>query len=456
MPRLLPIVLLAASSSLPAGGEPLSAPAAWLREYVQIDTTNPPGPPEEAIVFLEGLLEHPAIEVERFVHPDGWTTLAARLPANRPPGGEALVLLHHIDVVPAEGTWTHPPFSGRIEDGRLWGRGSIDVKSLGIAQVAAVLDLASSGTERSRDVLLLATPDEETGGRFGVGWLWDAHPELFDDVSGVVNEGGSNRVVRDRLLWWGVEVAQKRPLWLRLTVRGRGGHGSTLRPESATHRLVLALARLVERPFEWRVEEATREYLTAVSRLEGRPGGLADRLDSVILPDGPTEPLAPGLPTLFLDTVQVTRLDNGRGTNVIAPEARAWIDCRLLPGTDARRFLDGIAESLGPEVEIEVLLDAPIAPPSETDTRLWSVLEEVLGLRGPVVPMMISGATDSRWFRERGVPAYGLAPFAVDAGELRGIHGPDESLPLVDFERGTEVMRRLVREWVAGESDSAL
>jgi acetylornithine deacetylase/succinyl-diaminopimelate desuccinylase-like protein len=296
----------------------------------------------------------------------------------------------------------------------------------------------------------LAVADEEAGGREGTGWLLEAHPELFQGVEAVFNEGGANRVIGDRLLYWGVEIQQKRPLWLEVTARGRGGHGSGLRPASATHQLVRGLAQLVERPMRYRVSDAARSYLTALAEIEG--GTHADlyrRLDDVIQPAGPQEPLPPGLDVFFLDTLQVTEIDSGQGINVVAPEARAYVDVRLLPDSDGDAFLADVREALGPDLEVRVLLSSPPTSPAPVDHPVYRQLVDVLAVHAPVVPTFIAGTTDSRYFRERGIPAYGLAPFVLNSDELRGIHGLDESIPEAAFLRGVETMRRVLREIAA-------
>ncbi len=433
-------------SAPPAIAEPEPETVRWLREYLQIDTTNPPGNERRAAEMLAGILDREGISSRILTSPEGRSSLYARLAATDAAAG-ALVLMHHIDVVPADGEWRVEPFSGRRLEGKIWGRGALDVKGLGIAHLAAVLDLARAGGRRRMDVIFLAVADEETGGGQGAAWLLNAHPELFADVEGVLNEGGSNRVLNDRLIWWGVEVTQKRPLWLRVTARGRGGHASGLHPASATHRLVSGLARLIARPLTLRVNEAARMYLGTLARLEGgRTEELFRRIEAG--EDVPSLPMAPGLPIYFLDTVQVTEIDNGRGSNVVSGQARASVDIRLLPDTDGDVLLAEVRELLGEDLEVEVVLDAPVVPASPRDHPLYRALEEILSIRAHVVPTFIPGTTDSRFFRWRGVAAYGFSPFAINAQDSRGVHGEDESLPLDAFLRGIETMRRILRLYV--------
>ena len=443
---ILPGILVGEDLAGDAGYEPVL----WLQEYVQIDTTNPPGNEAVAAEYLASRFEAAGIATRRLVDPNGRTSLYARIesPASQ---GRALALIHHIDVVPADGEWQEPPFSGRLRDGTLWGRGVVDVKSLGIAQLAAILSLVRDGVQLDRDLIYLAVADEELGGKAGAAFVLENHADLFAGLEGVLNEGGSNRVIGDRLLWWGVEVTQKRALWLRVSARGRGGHGSQLNPQSATHELIRGLGRLVDRPQRFRITEAARRYLEAVDAVESRPNPLSARLDEVIQEDGPTETLAPGLPALFLDTVQVTEIDNGRGPNVVSPTARASIDIRLLPDTDAEAFLESVRETLGSRLDVEVVLTSPPVDASPADHPLFLALEDALGVRAPVVPMMMTGITDSRYFRQRGIPAYGFSPFSLDRGDVRGIHAPNESMSAEEFLRGIETLRRVIVAYAGSE-----
>ncbi len=441
-----------------AAEEPATPPSGvteavrWLREYLEIDTTNPPGGERQAAEYLAAILEREGIASRLLTSPRGRTSLYARLEATDGEGGGDIVLMHHMDVVPAEAdAWQVEPFSGRRLEGKVWGRGALDVKGLGIAQLAAVLDLARAGAPRRRGVIYLAVADEETGGGQGARWLMEAHPELFAGVSGVLNEGGSNRVINDRLIWWGIEVTQKRPLWLKVSAEGRGGHASGLHPGSATHKLVAGLARLIARPPRFRLTDAARMYLGTLARLEG---GRAEELFRRIEAGEGVQslPMAPGLPIYFLDTVQVTELDNGRGSNVVSPRASASVDIRLLPDTDGDAFLAEVRELLGDKLEVEVVLDAPETPASPRDHPLYRALEEILEVRAPVVPTFIPGTTDSRYFRQRGIPAYGFSPFAINVQDRKGVHAEDESVPVDAFLRGVETMRRILRIY-AGASE---
>jgi acetylornithine deacetylase/succinyl-diaminopimelate desuccinylase-like protein len=439
------MVLLAAAR--PDRSAELSEAGRWLQGYLRIDTTNPPGREHLAAGYLSEILRREKIPFHVARTANGRASLWARLSSPRS-DGRALILLHHMDVVSPGPGWTVPPFSGEVRDGRLWGRGAMDDKSLGIAELAAFVDLKRRRVPIGHDVIFLAVADEENGGIEGTSWLLEHRPEMFAGAEAVLDEGGRAQTANGRLLWWGIEVAQKRPLWLEVAASGRGGHASGLNPESATHQLVEGLARLLQRPARWRVTPAARQYAHAIAPLHNEHWRrILSAIDDVVKPDGPSEFLLPGMANLFLDTVQVTVLRGGERINVIPERASALIDVRLLPDTDSKAFLAGIEESLGKGFEVKVLVTSPPVPSSPASGRVYEALDRVLAADAPVVPTFVPGFTDSRLFRERGIPAYGVTPFAVGGDDLKGIHGPDERIPIGELDRGVERMRRVVAAW---------
>jgi acetylornithine deacetylase/succinyl-diaminopimelate desuccinylase-like protein len=446
IPSLLLLAILLLAAARPVD---LSEAGRWLQGYLRIDTTNPPGREHLAVGYLAEILRREGIPFHVARTADGRANLWARLSSPRS-NGRALILLHHMDVVSPGPGWTMPPFSGEVRDGRLWGRGALDDKSLGIAELAAFVDLKRRRIPIERDVIYLAVADEENGGIEGTGWLLEHRPEMFAGAEAVMGEGGRAQTANGRLLWWGIEVAQKRPLWLEIAAEGRGGHAAGLNPASATHQLVEGLARVLQRPARWRVTSAARQYTHAIAPLHNEHWKrILSGIDEVVKPDGPSEFLLPGMANLFLDTVQVTVLRGGERINVVPERASALVDVRLLPDTDAQAFLAGIEESLGKGFDVKVLVTSPPVPPSPASGRLYSALERVLASDAPVVPTFVSGFTDSRYFRERRIPAYGVTPFAAGGDDLKGIHGPDERIPLDELDRGVERMRRIVAAYAA-------
>jgi acetylornithine deacetylase/succinyl-diaminopimelate desuccinylase-like protein len=433
--RLAPVAallaLLACGQAPHDSATTLSPAARRLRDYVRLDTTHDAGT-QLAVEYLEAILEATGAQVERLDAGDGLPSLWAYLPATGEPTGETLLLLHHLDVVAAEGEWLAPPFSAEVRGGELWGRGAIDSKGLGIAHLQAFVDLAASPTRRRRAVAFLAAADEERGGALGVERWLARRPDLFSGVAAVVNEGGLNRGHDGRLHWWGIEVAQKRPLWIEAT--------------ASPTVLIAGLTRLIDRAPRWRVPPITTSTFARMAPLynEHWREFFLD-LERFVRPDGPTLRLLPGMETFFLDSIQVNDLE------VLADgQARALIDIRLLPDTDQPPFLEEVTSLLGPDVETTVLLSSPPVAASPWSNPWIEVLAAELSATAPIVPQMVAGATDSRFFRQRGIPAYGFSPFILNSEFTRTVHSANERIPLDEFERGVSRMTRLVATWAAG------
>lgn len=418
-----------------------------LVDYIRIDTANPPGRASEGARFLQGVLAREGID-SRLLGDAPHQSLYARLDS----GAEApaLVLLHHIDVVPANpAEWSVPPFEGRRAEGYLWGRGALDDKSLGIAHLLAFLDLRRRPVQLERDVIFLAVADEEVGGARGVGQILERHPELFADAGFVLNEGGANQTVVDRVRTWGIEIDQKVPFWLRLTMRQPGGHGSLpVEGGGSAERLVRALVPLLEAPRELAITPSVREYFAAAGR--GAPGlrGRILRDPDAFLASDQIRELSPGTVALLENTVALTVLRAGSSVNVVPASASAEIDVRLRPGTDPALHLAGIRELAGPDAEVEVLLAGVPAPPSPADTPLFRLLARTAEASDPgsrAIPLVIAGTTDSRFFRARGIPAYGFSPFKINYYDGSRTHGIDERIRLRFFAEGVALMREIVR-----------
>ncbi|MDP7640337.1 MAG: M20/M25/M40 family metallo-hydrolase, partial [Candidatus Hydrogenedentes bacterium] len=233
-----------------------------LQEYVRVDTTNPPGNELSGAEFFARIFEAEGIDYETVESAPGRGNIWARIEGGSEPG---LILLNHMDVVPAdESFWSHPPLSGDIVDGFVRGRGTLDMKGIGIVELYAFLALHRMGKPLNRDVMFMATADEEAGGLFGVGWLAKNRTELFEDFGLLLNEGGGGQI-RDGKLAFGVEVTQKVPLWVRLVSTGRNGHGSTPDAESAVTRLVKGLSRIHDHQFPAKISPAVDDYFKAMA-----------------------------------------------------------------------------------------------------------------------------------------------------------------------------------------------
>ncbi len=440
---LVAVILVVFASTLQADQKPPSA-TNKLRDYIRFDTSTREGS-EQALGFLRDHLHSEGISTQWIVSPEGVPSLYARIDALEE-SNESIVLLHHADVVAAGDGWAHGPFDADTSEGIVHGRGALDDKSLGIAHLEAFLAANRTLEKLTRNLILLVVTDEEEGGSQGSRWLLEAHPELFDGVVAVFGEGGINRVYGDQLAWWGIEIAQKRPLWLRITAKGRPGHGSTLNLHTAPHRLIRALDRLLERPLDFHGTPEVRLYFESIAPYETKGlQRLVANLDEILNLPHPETKMLPGIPNYFLDSIQINMLQAGKQPNVAPETATAWIDIRLLPDTDEKQFLEDVRSRLGKEVGVKVILEAPRVEASPVSGPGFECIAEVLSKQAPVVPAFIPGITDSRYFREHNLPAYGFSPFKLGGARLRGIHGIDEQIPIKEFEEGIATMLAVVQ-----------
>lgn len=424
--------------------------------YLRIDTTNPPGNETTGATYLRDLLTKEGIDAKLVGDDPKRQAVYARLRSDATggaPAEKALLLLSHIDVVPADPSlWRNPPFSGKREGGYIWGRGALDIKSLTIAQLMAVVDLKRRGTKLRRDVIFLAVPDEELGGILGAKKLLDQHPELFENVGFVLNEGGSNETAVDKVLFWGIEVQQKVPLWLRITADGTGGHGASGN-DGASMKLIRALQAIdgIETPYRLTDVVARTAATAAAARKDG--GGQRLRMLREPLDVARIERDLPvGYRSLLRDTITVTRLSAGSAVNVVPSRAIGEVDIRLLPGSSSSEMLAKVREVVGEHATVDVILAGEPSPETPASGELYDTLTRVFQASAPgsaVGPLVSPGTTDSRFFRARGIVAYGIAPFKVNYYDADGVHGNDEKIRTRFFGEGVGVMRRIVREFCA-------
>ena len=424
----------------------------WLQNYIQIDTINPPGNEYRAVDFLAEIFEAEGIEYQTAESAPGRGNIWARLEGGNEPG---LILLQHSDVVPAdEEFWTIPVLSGAIRDGVILGRGARDMKGLGTLQLATFIALHRSGVELNRDVVFLATADEEAGGMFGVGWLIENRPEIFENIGILLNEGGGGSRVGQSVVF-SVEVTQKVPVWLRLYAIDRPGHGSSPRTTSSVTRIVQALNTMLENPFPPRIIGPVNDYFGALSvdMDEEWAGSYANIQAAINDPNfvAKLHDARPGHNSLIRDTCSMTRMSGSNKINVIPPTAWAELDCRILPDKPADQFISELDDLIGyTGVEIQKIMAFTPAI-SETNSRLYRAIDSVTQELHPgsrVLPSVSTGFTDSHFTRDLGIISYGFNPIITNRGEHTGVHGNDEQVAEEAFRRGVGDFYAVVRNVV--------
>lgn len=422
-----------------------------LKQYIQINTTNPPGNETKGAEFLAKILNDNGIEAKLFETAPGRSCVYARLKGNGKK--RAVILLNHIDVVPAEAKdWKHAPFAGDEIDGEIWGRGALDMKSLGIAELEAMLQLKRSGKVLDRDVIFLGTPDEEIGGTYGASWFVKNQKDLVKDAEFLFNEGAFIDTEDGKPKYWGVAVSEKSVLWLSLTAKGDPGHASMPMPDSSVNRLVRSVNRIIENPPKPSVLPPVREYFKRISPTVGEPlrSAYSNIDESVNKPTFYAEILKDKFKSPMLrNTISPTVLKAGYKTNVIPAEATAELDCRLLPGTNKDEFLANLRETMKDSTININVLDWVHTDASPYETDCFAAISKVAAreLPGvPVVPMVMPWFTDSHWFRDLGIASYGCAPFKIDAAHLATMHGNDERIPTSVYRDGVKMLYQVLDE----------
>ncbi len=387
-----------------------------LTAYVRLNTSNPPGDVSKAADMLIELLKREDIDVKRFESGPGRSIVLARLKGDGT-GGKPLLLEHHMDVVPADPSrWSRDPFGAEVADGKLWGRGSIDMKGIGVTQLYAFIELHRQHVPLKRDVLLMAVPDEEVGGGLGAEWMRKTHYDELDPEY-VLDEGGfgSRDMFAPGKLVFGVSVAEKKIMWLRLRAEGVSGHGSQPHGQNPNDHLIAALTRLMREPMP-------SAPFAVIDAMKARVGPLADNKFNNAIQKS---------------TISLTSLRSGVGeppkVNVIPSVAEATIDCRVLPGTTAAQWIRAVEERLAdPTIKIEVINEGPDSVVTSTDSPFYRALEAAVRRHHPdaiVTPMVVPYGTDANGYRARGVKSYGFFPGIVPAASIASMHGDAEFMP---------------------------
>jgi acetylornithine deacetylase/succinyl-diaminopimelate desuccinylase-like protein len=403
-----------------------------LRDYVRIDTSNAAGVSKGAR-WLAGLLAKNGIRPELIESAPGRLNVYARIRGKQRGGG--LLLLNHIDVVPANAAeWTRPPFSGAIEVNQLWGRGALDMKSIALCQLFALADIQRSGRIPERDIAFLASGEEEQGSDQGVKWLLAHRPDLFEGIGYAVTEGGITEVVSERLVYFGIEVGTKQHVQTYLDAPG----------ETAANDARIALEPFMTSSESPRVLPEVRRFFSDVapSRIGMKP--LLENIDRTIA-EGQTW----RLPFAYRELMQ-----NTLHASAPWPEKVGWSMSVLMSNLpdedpDARvQWLQAMVAPYGIHVRVE-RKEGPV-PSSSTETPLFSILaaeaQTFYGVRSGS-EVLYSSVSDCRFLRPRGIACYGVSPSLVELTQSLAIHHADERIRVDWFGNGIEYLRRVVDAW---------
>ena len=420
-----------------------------MQKYLRINTSNPPGNEIEAARWFKSVFDQYGIQNEIFEYKPGRANIIARLKGNG--SKRPIMLLNHSDVVTADpAAWEVDPFSGAIRDGTIYGRGALDMKNEALLHLMTMIILKQENVPLSRDVIFLATADEEVKDEGSI-WMIANKADLFKDAEYLLTEGGENRRDGTAVRYVGVDVAEKAPFWLQLSATGSPGHGSRPIQDSATNRLVRVMDRVINWQTPIKLLPAVEKFFKDVAPLQAEPlrSQFANISSSIRDPEfvkflsGERE-----YNFLVRNTVSLTMLSGSKQTNVIPNVATCNLDVRLLPGEKPEDFLAALREVIAdPTIKIENVNTFKMPNTSPVDTELFSVISQVTKTNHPeaiVTTKMLSGYTESQLYRRLGITAYGWAPVYTTDEEDAGVHGNNERISVKNIREGTKEFYEVV------------
>jgi len=459
-PAVAPGIPSAAKSSSMGDTTQLANEATvWLGDLLRINTTNPPGNEQAAAKYIAAVLQKEGITAEFLDVAPGRSAVVARLRSSAlADPSRALLLLAHLDVVGVDrNKWTVDPFAGLVKNGYLYGRGAIDDKAMLATNLAALIALKRRNARLNRDVIFLASTDEEQGGEASIKVLiakyWDKFAAGY-----AINEGGNVVLKSGKVQYAAVQASEKVAVNVAVVASGTSGHASMPVKDNAVVHLGAAIAKIgsysapvrfttiVRRYFEGLASVSDDEIAKWMRALEDTDRGEHARR---VISDA-----NPQWSAMLRDTISPTMLSAGVRANVIPAEARANLNIRLLPGNTISALLAELTKLVNDsQVHFEVQPDAGLAaPPSSLESDFYSTISKAVSHEFggvPVLPYQSPWATDSSQLRLHNVQAYGLWPYPLADEDLKRMHGEDERIPLDSLTRGVELEVRIVSEFAS-------
>jgi acetylornithine deacetylase/succinyl-diaminopimelate desuccinylase-like protein len=417
-----------------------------LSDLIKIQSINPPGGETAVALYLKKLFDEYKIPNEIIEGEPGRGNFIATLGE----GKKSLLFLSHLDVVPVSDGWAFPPFSGDVREGFVYGRGALDCKGLVAAEAHAVLTLAQSGKLNGK-LIFAPVADEEVGGYLGAGYLVEHYPEKIR-ADFAVNEGAEAPVTVNGKACHFISVGEKSPSWLRLRTKGIAGHGST---PYLLHNAVAKMAKIIDGLSEYRPEIVLTPEVSfligEIASLTGYSGKIDEKTLDKFLSKLEDSTLAANLRALTRMTVSPNVVQGGIKTNIVPDSCTAEIDIRILPGQDKNYVLKELKPIFG-NAEIETIqysLPTISSGSSAAYKLIVNTLHEFLG-DTPVLPSLCTGATDSRYLREMGVPAYGIGmmTYKADAAMKASVHGKNEKLDIKSLQLKSDFLVRLAQKYL--------
>ena len=429
----------------------------YLADLVRLDTANPPGNETRVADYLKQVADSHGIACLLRGSDPRRQNFIARLKGTGK--GRPLLLMAHSDVVPADRSqWTVDPFSAEIRNGFIYGRGTVDDKSLLAAELAVMIEIKRRNIKLGRDLILLAEADEE-GAWTGIEWMIQ-HEFKEIDAEFALNEGGAIIETKDGPRVFQIQTLEKIPTRVTLTAKGTASDGATPRNENPVVHLAQALAKLAAADEPVRLNQTTRRYFRDLAKLPEYAWlePIRRRLDDPAAAQAAANQLRARdleLDALLHTTIVPTLLRAGDKVNVIPNNATALLDVRRMPSETREEVMVRIRQIVndgGIDVALAPNQPAAVAEPSAVTTPLYHAMERAIGRvypRDVIIPYMGRGATDSAFLRARGMAVYGVPIFVRESGDVR-LHGNDERILTKNLEDGVELLWQMVLETAGG------
>jgi len=440
-----------------------STPEQLLSDLIKIKSIT--GNEKKVGIFLSEYCKNQGLHITTFTDNDSSFNFAASiypLSSLKP----NIIFMSHLDVV-SEGEssdWKYPPFSGEIADSCIWGRGAIDCKGLATMQIQSILENIpdSLSKELAYNITFLAVSGEEEGGLSGASIISNYHIADLNPVV-IFGEGGSGLAnfipSYPEQVVFGISVAEKKALWLKLEARNKTyGHGAAPPELYANKRLLRALIKLLDEKRLIKFGKVARQMFREIGKMEG---GIKGFVISHIYWDV-FWPLVKKyfdegeiMHILVYNTFVITNIYNPDiVTNKIADKAYATLDCRLLPETNSKKFIKKIENVVGPKINVSVIAESPGAEPSEDKTIFFKNMEKALTSEYPgskTVPILFPATTDNNYFRQQNIPVYGILPIVFDQELIESVHNINERIKVEDLYKGINVYSTFIQSMINPE-----
>ena len=433
----------------------------WLTDLVRTNTVNPPGNEAVTAKYISAIFQKEGIANEVLEMAPGRSIVVARIQAGPlPDPSTALLLVAHQDTVGVDPKkWTMDPFAANIRDGYMYGRGSIDDKAMLAANIATMVEIKRTNAHIARDVIFLATDDEEQGGsasiKVAIQKYWDKIACAY-----ALNEGGRVMMKDGKVQYVGVQASEKVAYNVTVTATGSSGHGSLPKPDNAVVHLSAAIEKLGTYQVPAQPSTITLRYFEQLSKIEDdeiakwmraleQPG----RADLAVKHLSDESPM---WNSMLRDTIAPTMLQAGVRVNVVPSEATANLNIRMLPGHSVEELMSQFVKIVNdPQIKFQLAPDSgENAPPSELTSPLFQAIERLTPqeFRGAItVPLLGTGATDSASLRLHKVQAYGLEPFPMIENDSSRVHGDDERIPIDSFHKGVVFLYHVVSDFASSK-----